>query len=151
MARETVDASDSEALAAELADLLRPGDIVLLHGDLGAGKTTFVRGAAGALGSTDPVTSPTFTIGRRYGARVPVSHIDLYRLGGDGEPALAEEVPGLLDDYLGPEAICFVEWPELLAAGDLPTGRRIFEVEIEIAGKPWEGRRRISVEGPRQA
>src|SRR6185312_2184811 len=75
-------AGRTEEIAAELAAELRPGDVVLLSGDLGSGKTTFVRGAARALGVSGPVTSPTFTIGQRYEGRVPVSHLDLYRLGG---------------------------------------------------------------------
>ncbi len=105
--------AETEAIAAELAADLRPGDVVLISGDLGAGKTTFVRGAARALGVEGPVTSPTFTIGRRYEGRVPVSHLDLYRLGEVGGPA--DEDPGLLDDYLTPDAIAFIEWPEVAA------------------------------------
>ncbi|HEV2924833.1 MAG TPA: tRNA (adenosine(37)-N6)-threonylcarbamoyltransferase complex ATPase subunit type 1 TsaE [Solirubrobacteraceae bacterium] len=104
---ETSDPSETEALGAELAAGLREGDIVLVRGELGSGKTTLVRGAARALGVCDPVTSPTFSIGHRYRAgNVTVSHLDLYRLGGlDGED------PALLDDYLGPGRIAFVEWP----------------------------------------
>jgi tRNA threonylcarbamoyladenosine biosynthesis protein TsaE len=102
--------ADTEALAAELAARLEPGDVVLIAGELGAGKTTFVRGASRALGVTDPVVSPTFTIGRRYRGRVPVSHLDLYRLDDPGA-----EDPGLLDDYLTADAITFVEWPGRLA------------------------------------
>src|SRR5947209_14122717 len=98
---------DTEALAAELAAEWAPGDVVLVEGDLGAGKTTFVRGASRALGVTGVVSSPTFTIGQRYAAPVPVSHLDLYRLADlDGE-----EDPELLADYLGPDTIAFVEWP----------------------------------------
>lgn len=105
---ETSDSHQTEALGAELAAALSAGDVVLVRGDLGAGKTTFVRGAARALGVTDPVTSPTFSIGHRYrGREVTVSHLDLYRLAG-----LHEEEPELLDDYLGPSRIAFVEWPE---------------------------------------
>jgi tRNA threonylcarbamoyladenosine biosynthesis protein TsaE len=105
---ETLDAAQTEALGAELAAALKPGDIVLVRGELGAGKTTLVRGAARALGVGDAVTSPTFSIGHRYhGSNVTVSHLDLYRLSG-----LGEEEPELLDDYLGPEQIAFVEWPE---------------------------------------
>jgi tRNA threonylcarbamoyladenosine biosynthesis protein TsaE len=105
---ETSDSRQTEALGAELAAALSAGDIVLVSGDLGTGKTTFVRGAARALGVSDPVTSPTFSIGHRYrGADVTVSHLDLYRLGG-----LHEEEPELLDDYLGPDRIAFIEWPE---------------------------------------
>lgn len=79
---------------------------------MGAGKTTFVRGAARALGFAGRVTSPTFTIGRRYeGGRLPVSHLDLHRLSG-----LDDEDPALLDDYLTPDAVAFVEWPEVATA-----------------------------------
>jgi tRNA threonylcarbamoyladenosine biosynthesis protein TsaE len=104
---ETSDPTQTEALGAELAAELHEGDVVLVRGELGSGKTTLVRGAARALGVWDPVTSPTFSIGHRYrAANVTVSHLDLYRLGGlDGED------PALLDDYLGPGRIAFVEWP----------------------------------------
>ena len=99
---------ETEALAARLAEALEPGDVVLIAGELGAGKTTFVRGACRALGVSGRVTSPTFTIGQRYAGRVPVSHLDLYRLAD-----LGAEDPALLADYLGPERIAFVEWPEV--------------------------------------
>jgi tRNA threonylcarbamoyladenosine biosynthesis protein TsaE len=109
---ETSDRQQTEALGAELAAALSPGDIVLVRGELGAGKTTLVRGAARALGVCDPVTSPTFSIGHRYrGSDVIVSHLDLYRLG-----SLQEEEPSLLDDYLGPGRIAFVEWPQEASA-----------------------------------
>jgi tRNA threonylcarbamoyladenosine biosynthesis protein TsaE len=98
--------AQTEELGARLATGLAPGDVVLVSGELGTGKTTLIRGACRALGVTDPVTSPTFTIGQRYRGRVPVSHLDLYRLDG-----LEGEDPGLLDDYLTPDAIAFVEWP----------------------------------------
>jgi tRNA threonylcarbamoyladenosine biosynthesis protein TsaE len=108
----TVGPAETEALAGRLAAVLEPGDVVLLHGELGTGKTTFVRGACRALGIEGPVTSPTFTIGRRYEGRVPVSHLDLYRLGDlDGED------PALLADYLAPDRIAFVEWPEVAEGG----------------------------------
>ncbi len=105
--------AETEALAARLAEALEPGDVVLIAGELGAGKTTFVRGACRALGITGRVTSPTFTIGRRYEGRVPVPHLDLYRLGD-----LGAEDPGLLADYLAPDRVAFVEWPEVAAGGD---------------------------------
>jgi tRNA threonylcarbamoyladenosine biosynthesis protein TsaE len=105
---ETHGPAETEAAGARLAQRLSPGDVVLVSGELGAGKTTFVRGAARALGVTGPITSPTFTIGRRYDGRVPVSHLDLYRL----EDGLTAEDPALLADYLTPDAIAFVEWPE---------------------------------------
>ena len=104
---ETSGPAETEAAGADLAARLRPGDVVLVSGELGTGKTTFVRGAARALGVTGPVTSPTFTIGHVYaGGGVEVAHLDLYRLG-----SLAGEDPALLDDYLTPERIAFVEWP----------------------------------------
>ena len=131
----TDDPAATEALAAELAATLAGGDVVSIRGELGAGKTTFVRGAARALGVTEPVTSPTFTIGQRYAGRLPVSHLDLYRLG-----ELADEEPGLLDDYLTPEAIAFVEWPEI-AGLELP--RIALAVELQHAGGD---RRRIAIE-----
>jgi tRNA threonylcarbamoyladenosine biosynthesis protein TsaE len=114
---ESAGAEETEALGAELAATLAPGDVVLVEGELGAGKTTFVRGACRALGVTDPVTSPTFTIGQRYAGRVPISHLDLYRLAvspPDSAPAgaIPGEDPALLADYLGPDTIAFVEWPE---------------------------------------
>jgi tRNA threonylcarbamoyladenosine biosynthesis protein TsaE len=105
---ETKDPRETEALGAELAAGLKDGDVVLVRGELGSGKTTFVRGAARALGVTDPITSPTFSIGHRYRATdTTVSHLDLYRLAG----GLQAEDPALLDDYLGPGRIAFVEWP----------------------------------------
>ncbi len=107
--RRTESAAETEAVAAAAARRLEPGDVVLVSGDLGAGKTTFVRGAARALGVSEPVTSPTFTIGQRYEGDVPVSHLDLYRLEG----AFDSEEPGLLDDYLTADSIAFVEWPEI--------------------------------------
>lgn len=102
----TASPGETEAVGGRLAADLAPGDVVLVSGDLGSGKTTLIRGAARALGVTDPVTSPTFTIGQRYRGRVPVSHLDLYRLEG-----LDDEDPGLLDDYLTGDAVAFVEWP----------------------------------------
>jgi tRNA threonylcarbamoyladenosine biosynthesis protein TsaE len=98
--------AETEALGARIGAGLRPGDVVLVSGELGSGKTTLIRGACRELGVTEPVTSPTFTIGHRYRGRVPVSHLDLYRLEG-----LEDEDPGLLDDYLTEDAVAFVEWP----------------------------------------
>jgi len=108
---ESRSAEETERLGAELAAELHPGEVVLVAGELGAGKTTFVRGACRALGVRVPVTSPTFTIGQRYPAAGPaasVSHLDLYRIG-----SLVDEDPDILADYLGPDTIAFVEWPEV--------------------------------------
>jgi tRNA threonylcarbamoyladenosine biosynthesis protein TsaE len=135
---ESYGAADTEALGACLAADLSPGDVVTVEGELGAGKTTFVRGACRALGVTVPVTSPTFTIGQRYpGARVPVCHIDLYRLG-----SLADEDPDLLADYLGPDLIAFVEWPRAGARELAGLARVAARVTLEHAG---EDHRRIEV------
>jgi tRNA threonylcarbamoyladenosine biosynthesis protein TsaE len=124
---QTRDPSETEALGAELAAGLSAGDVVLVHGELGAGKTTFVRGAARALGVPGPVTSPTFSIGHRYlGAAVTVSHLDLYRL-----QSLHSEDPELLEDYLGPDRITFVEWPE---AGASELARARMRVTLIHAG-----------------
>jgi tRNA threonylcarbamoyladenosine biosynthesis protein TsaE len=126
---ETVAASETEAVAAELARRLRPGDVVLVSGDLGAGKTTFVRGACRALGVTAAVTSPSFTIARRYDAAVPISHLDLYRLGD-----LGDEDPALLADELAADRIAFVEWPEVGAPAGLDPARVVARVRLEHRG-----------------
>jgi tRNA threonylcarbamoyladenosine biosynthesis protein TsaE len=131
-------AEATEAIGARVAAGLEPGDVVLIQGELGAGKTTLVRGAARALGVRQPVTSPTFTIGQRYPAPVPVAHLDLYRV-----PGLAGEDPDLVSDYLRPDTIAFVEWPEggeELLAGFARIAARI---RLEHAGGE---RRRVRVE-----
>ncbi len=104
---------ETEAIAARVAALLEPGDVVTVSGELGTGKTTFVRGACRALGVSSPVTSPTFTIGNRYHGRVDVSHLDLYRFHG-----FAAAEWGDLEPYFE-DAVVFVEWPEA-AGGALP-------------------------------
>jgi len=130
--------AETEAIGAQLAAGLRPGDLVLVRGELGSGKTTMIRGACRELGVTEQVTSPSFTIGRRYLGRVPISHLDLYRLD-----SLAGEDPGLLDDYLTPDAVAFVEWPGGLER--LLGDRRIaWRVELRHAGGD---RREVSLRG----
>jgi tRNA threonylcarbamoyladenosine biosynthesis protein TsaE len=119
--QETVSAEQTEQVGAQLARSLSAGDVVLVSGDLGAGKTTLVRGALRALGVTEPVTSPTFVVGLLYdGSRSRVAHLDLYRLG-----VLDDEDPGLLDSYFGDELITFVEWPERAEGGALPGVRGV--------------------------
>jgi tRNA threonylcarbamoyladenosine biosynthesis protein TsaE len=125
---ESHSATETEALGAQLAERLGPGDVVVVSGEVGAGKTTLIRGACRALGIEGPVTSPTFTIGHRYeGGRLPVSHLDLYRLG-----SLEDEDPALLDDYLAPGAISFLEWPAV--AEPQLSGRRVVAVRLEHMG-----------------
>jgi tRNA threonylcarbamoyladenosine biosynthesis protein TsaE len=121
VASETHDPGGTERAGAELAAGLRPGDVVLVSGDLGAGKTTFVRGALRRLGVTEAVTSPTFVVGILYeGTAGPLAHLDLYRLAG-----LQEEDPGLLDPYFGEDTVTFVEWPERAESALLLGGRAI--------------------------
>src|SRR3954466_11247206 len=108
----------TERAGAALAATLQPGDVVLVSGELGAGKTTFVRGALRALGVRGAITSPTFVVGHAYdGSAGPVSHLDLYRLAGMGD-----EDPGLLDPFFAPDAIAFVEWPEHAPEAGPPQG-----------------------------
>ncbi len=117
--------AETEAIAARVAAVLAPGDVVTVSGELGSGKTTFVRGACRALGVTSPVTSPTFTIGHRYHGRVDVSHLDLYRFHG-----FSAAEWGDLEPYFD-DAIVFVEWPEA-GAGALPPAR--LAVQLAHAG-----------------
>jgi tRNA threonylcarbamoyladenosine biosynthesis protein TsaE len=125
VAVETTSPGETQSLAARLAERLRAGDVVTVSGELGTGKTTFVRGACRALGVTAPVTSPTFTIGHRYAGRVDVSHLDLFRFTG-----LTPAEWGDLEPYFE-DAVVFVEWPEAGLAA-LPQPR--VEVRIEHAG-----------------
>lgn len=129
--RETRSSAETEELAGRLATGLAGGDVVLISGELGAGKTTFVRGACRALGVTGPVTSPTFTIGQRYpaaGGRT-VGHVDLYRIG-----SLDNEDPDLLADYTGPDTITFVEWPEGAQSELEALGRVVLRVRLAHSG-----------------
>jgi tRNA threonylcarbamoyladenosine biosynthesis protein TsaE len=131
---ESLSPEQTELVAAELAAELEPGDVVTVSGELGAGKTTFVRGACRALGVQGPVTSPTFTIAHRYLGDVDVSHLDLYRFEN-----VSPAEWGDLEPYFD-GAVCFVEWPE--AAGDtLPSPR--FQVAMRYSG---EDRRLIEIE-----
>jgi tRNA threonylcarbamoyladenosine biosynthesis protein TsaE len=137
---ETASATETEALGAEIAATLRAGDVVLVEGELGAGKTTFVRGACRALGVNGPVTSPTFTIGQRYPGPVAVSHIDLFRVTDlDGED------PDLLADYIAPDTIAFVEWPERDEQAVAALGRIAARIRLEHGGAD---RRRVQIDEP---
>jgi tRNA threonylcarbamoyladenosine biosynthesis protein TsaE len=126
---------ETEVLAARLAERLEPGDVVTVAGELGSGKTTFVRGACRALGVTDVVTSPTFTVGHRYHGRVDVSHLDLYRFAG-----VSSAEWGDLEPYFR-DAVVFVEWPEAAGEdlGDVRAAVRLSHLA------PM--RRRIAIEG----
>jgi len=140
-AERTASAAETEALGERLGAGLQPGDVVLVSGEVGAGKTTLIRGACRALGVTDRVTSPTFTIGQRYAGRVPVSHLDLYRLDDIGA-----EDPALLEDYIDGDSVAFVEWPHR----GLPVHRPVQDAESigwPAAGDPVlaQATRRVSL------
>lgn len=141
MGLEGLDEAALEVLAGRVALALRPGEAVVLSGEVGAGKTTFVRAAARALGVRERVTSPTYQFARGYegnagGRPVTVNHLDLYRLEGlDAEDVLEFE------DYLRPDAVTFIEWAEpALGAVENPT---TVHLEHETPAT-----RRVRVEGP---
>jgi tRNA threonylcarbamoyladenosine biosynthesis protein TsaE len=135
---ETSSARETEEVGAVLGLQLAAGDVVLVSGELGSGKTTLVRGAARALGVTGPVTSPTFTIGHRYRGRVEVSHLDLYRFQG-----LSAAEWGDLEPYFD-DAVVLVEWPEA-GRGALPEPR----VEVTLAHAGGDARRvRVATPDP---
>ena len=131
--------AETEAVAATLARELRVGDVVTVSGELGSGKTTFVRGACRALGVTVPVTSPTFTVGHRYPSDPDVSHLDLFRF-----QSFSAAEWGDLEPYFD-DAICFVEWPEA-AVGALPPVR----VEVRLSHVD-PAHRDITLESPENA
>ncbi len=130
---ESSSPEETEAVAARLAAVLRPGDVVTVSGELGSGKTTFVRGACRALGVTQPVTSPTFTIGHRYDG---VAHLDLYRFAG-----VSAAEWGDLEPYFD-GTIAFVEWPE---AGESALPEPRFRVRLRHID---EAHRMIELESP---
>ena len=139
---------ETERTGAALAATLAPGDVVLVSGELGAGKTTFVRGAARALGVTEPVTSPTFVVGHLYDAGV--AHLDLYRLAGPAElPELSLQAPAAHEVWL-------VEWPER-GGDDFPSDLQITleqgpgadaRIAHLLAGPRWRDRRMRSSGAP---
>lgn len=144
----TTSADETRATAAALEPLLEPGDVVLLSGDLGAGKTVFTQGLAAALGVAEQVTSPTFTLAQSYEGRLRLHHLDVYRLDNLGE-VRDLDLPELLDD----NAVVCIEWgevviPELprdflririsLASTDEAPEVRIFDVEA--MGPSWHAR-----------
>ena len=128
---------ETEALGASLAQELEPGAVLAFTGDLGAGKTAFVRGLARGLGCPGRVTSPTFTIVNEYeGGRMPLFHFDMYRLGS------ADELFDIgWEDYLSRGGVCVVEWSENVAAAFDGS-----EVRVEIE-KLSDTARRIKIEG----
>jgi tRNA threonylcarbamoyladenosine biosynthesis protein TsaE len=135
----TSNSPDETERAARVAGaLLRPGDMVLIAGDVGTGKTTWVRAACEELGVIDPVTSPSFTIGQVYAGPVPVAHVDLFRL-----ETLEGEDPALLADYLTPDRVAFIEWPGAGRA-EVDPARVALELKLSHEGG---SQRRIEVRG----
>jgi tRNA threonylcarbamoyladenosine biosynthesis protein TsaE len=105
----TASVDATQALASALASLAQPGDLIVLAGDLGAGKTAFVQGFGRGLGVSEPITSPTFTLVQEYNGRIPVHHIDVYRLGHTGE-VVDLGLSELLDD----EGVVLIEWGDAI-------------------------------------
>lgn len=134
---ESAGPGETGAAGRELAAEIRPGDVILLRGEVGSGKSTMIRAAMRELGVEGPIPSPTFTIGRRYRGRCPVSHLDLYRLG-----SIEDEDPGLLAEYFGPDRIVFIEWPGDAEPALSRMARRLLTVSLEHLGGD---RRRIEL------
>ncbi|MCU1455979.1 MAG: tRNA threonylcarbamoyl adenosine modification protein YjeE [Actinomycetia bacterium] len=126
----------TEAVGRVVADVLVPGDVVLLTGDLGAGKTAFAKSVAAGLGVTEPVVSPTFTIVREYDGRIPLVHVDVYRLD---HPNDAQDLA--LDELLDEGRIVLVEWGERISAS-LPADR----IEVSLGAGPSDDARDLTVE-----
>ena len=130
--------AETEDLGAALAERLKPGTVVAFSGDLGAGKTAFVRGMARGLGISERVTSPTFTIVNEYeGGRLPLFHFDMYRLGS------ADELFDIgWEDYLARGGVCAVEWSENVS--DAMEGDCI---RVDIRRGAHDNQRLITIEG----
>jgi tRNA threonylcarbamoyladenosine biosynthesis protein TsaE len=142
----SADEATTKAIGAALAGLLDPGDVVGLAGDLGAGKTRLVQGAAAALGVDDPVLSPTFMLLREYDGDLPVHHVDAYRLAG---PVELEDLG--MDEVLAPDAVAFVEWADRVAAALPESWLELVlhirdddtrEVDVRPHGPAWAARAR---------
>lgn len=130
--------SDEKAMedfGGRLAAVLQAGDVVYLKGELGAGKTTLVRGAARKLGYQGRVTSPTFTIMNIYQTDPPIYHFDFYRLENNDLEDLG------LGDYLEKDGIAFIEWPA--STGELP--EQALHIQIELVDDDYERERRVLV------
>jgi tRNA threonylcarbamoyladenosine biosynthesis protein TsaE len=136
----THSSDETRLAAAALAELLAPGDVVNLTGELGAGKTAFVQGAARALGVEGPVVSPTFVLVREYRGLMPIYHVDVYRL------ERLQEVHDLgFEDLLDPAGVVFVEWGDAVEAM-LPDSH--LRVELATVEESETRRLRVSARGP---
>jgi tRNA threonylcarbamoyladenosine biosynthesis protein TsaE len=134
----TANARETRALGEALAPILRAGDVVSLTGDLGAGKTTLVQGIAGALGVTDPVVSPTFTLIREYRGTMPIYHLDVYRLD-----RIQDVIDLGFDELLDEDALIVIEWGDAIE-GLLP--ERHLQIKLSIPGD--DDRRRVAIWTP---
>jgi tRNA threonylcarbamoyladenosine biosynthesis protein TsaE len=135
----------TRAVAAAIAELLVAGDLILLVGDLGAGKTAFAQGLARGLGVDEPVTSPTFTIVQEYRGRLPLAHIDVYRLDR------VQDLHDLGFDEFVDDGVTVVEWGDLVEQA-VPAEHLVVRIEPGVAdtervldlslhGSRWLGRR----------
>ncbi|MCD5450983.1 tRNA (adenosine(37)-N6)-threonylcarbamoyltransferase complex ATPase subunit type 1 TsaE [Lactobacillus delbrueckii] len=128
-------ASDMQAFGASLAQSAQPHDLLLLKGDLGAGKTTLTQGFGRALGIKRPVKSPTFTLVREYReGKLPLFHMDFYRLEGDDLASID------LNDYLAEEGVVIIEWPQVIQA-DLPSD--FLELVLTRVDDSWDSTKRL--------
>ena len=132
----TTSAAETRALAAEVAEVVEAGDLLLLVGDLGTGKTTFVQGFGRGLGVRQHITSPTFVLVHSYPGRLDLFHADAYSLGG-----LSEMEDLGLTQLIDGNGVAVVEWGELAAP---LAGADYLEVRLELDGND-EGRRRVGV------
>jgi tRNA threonylcarbamoyladenosine biosynthesis protein TsaE len=124
----TVSSAATKELAGIIAEHVRPGDLLLLVGEMGAGKTTFAQGFAQALGIEEPVTSPTFTLARTYPGRLPMHHVDVYRL-----ERMAEVGDLALGELIDSNGVTLVEWGDAILAA-LPAS--YLEVRFEFGDDP---------------
>jgi tRNA threonylcarbamoyladenosine biosynthesis protein TsaE len=139
MSITTRKSGETEAIAAALGEMLRVGDLVVLVGDLGAGKTTFAKGVARGLGVTEPVTSPTFTIVQEYNGRVPIAHVDVYRLDR------LQELHDLGFEEMLDARVVLVEWGDMI--GPVLPGERL-EVRLAMTDDPDERTIEFVASGP---
>jgi tRNA threonylcarbamoyladenosine biosynthesis protein TsaE len=140
-------ADDTQALAAALAELARPGDVILLAGELGAGKTAFTQGFGAALGVKDPITSPTYTLASQYEGRLDLNHLDVYRI-----EQLSEVLDLGLPEMLDEGGVTVIEWGDAII-GALPADYLLIRLsygdglddrvlELELVGTRWSARNR---------
>ena len=132
---ETSSAAETMSLGRRLAAKLGPGCVVAFYGELGAGKTTMIKGIAEGLGVRETVKSPSFVMATEYEGELPISHIDLYRVSG---PEGLESID--LEGYIGGQGVCLIEWADR-AEEALPEDR--ISVYIEVSGTG----RRVRIEG----